>query len=221
LQPELDHVKAIGNARSECLLEAYEFDAQPLSPETIDEILLDAVFNMDSAANTLIGQKSNEMQSARPIPSCYSDTIPEPLELSSWFAEVQHEAKDALHLQLNIRMGREHLASKAKAFALLPSMSQTFNFHGHNTRVNFDSIDKSINVIRRDAPFDEVRKAIEEGIADRVERTSILEKLADLERATDKETGAAKYAAFIAVAANHVQVILPFLPLLMDWAGKL
>jgi hypothetical protein len=104
LQPYLDHVRAIGIARSDCWLKAYKFDGQSLSPTNIDEILRDAAFNMDSAANTLIGQKKNEMQSARPIPGCYSDPIPEPSEVSLLFAEVQRDAKELLRRRLTIQM---------------------------------------------------------------------------------------------------------------------
>jgi hypothetical protein len=225
LQPDLDHVKAIGIARSECWLEAHKLEGQSLSQIDIDEILRDAASNMDCSANALIANKRNEMQSARPIPSCYSDRIPEPSELSSLFAEAQHDAKEQLRRQLTIQMcksrGREQLASKAQASASSPRVNQTINVHGPNARVNLDSIDNSTNVVRQDAPFLEVRKAVEEGVANGIERAAILKSLADLEHATEKESGAAKYAAFIAAAANHMQLILPFLPLLSHWAGNL
>ncbi len=226
LEPELDHLRAIGVARSECWLMAFGLDAKPLTPEAIEKALFDAATHTDSATDALFKQKKNEIQSMRPIPPGFTtQPIPDPLELSSRLAKVQGEAKDQLRQELTIQMyasrSREHLASKAQASASSPSVNQTINIHGPNARVNLDSIDNSTNAVRQDAPFSEVRKAVEEGVANGIERAAILKSLADLELATEKESGAARYAAFIAAAANHMQLILPFLPLLSHWAGNL
>lgn len=136
-----------------------------------------------------------------------------------WHLEIEREmgtaVKEAISRMSNQSATIQNLPKE------VPRVSQTFNLHGHNSRVNFDSVDNSVNMVHQGAPFSEVRKAIEAGLADGLERASILERLRDLEQATDKGSGAAKYAAFIAVAANHMQLILPFLPILMDWVGKL
>jgi hypothetical protein len=100
-------------------------------------------------------------------------------------------------------------------------VNQTFNVHGPNARVNIDSTDNSTNMVCQGAPFSELRKAIESGISDAVERAAVLERLSDLELATDRESGAKRYQAFIASAANHIAIIGPFLPALGHWAHSL
>jgi hypothetical protein len=101
------------------------------------------------------------------------------------------------------------------------SMNQIFNVHGPNARVNIDSTDNSTNTINQGIHFSELRKAIESGVADGVERATILERLADLEAATDSKSGSERYQAFIASAHHHMALIGPFLPALGHWVHAL
>jgi hypothetical protein len=100
-------------------------------------------------------------------------------------------------------------------------VGHTITVHGQNPRVNINSVDNSVNVVRQDSQFSELRKAIESSVSDGIKRATILERLAELERAPDKKSGAERYAAFMAVVADHMTVILPFLPLLHDHIAKL
>jgi hypothetical protein len=70
-------------------------------------------------------------------------------------------------------------------------------------------------------PFSELRKAIESGVSEVVERATILERLSDLEEVTDRESGAERYQKFIAAAANHMTLIGPYLPALGHWVHSL
>jgi len=101
------------------------------------------------------------------------------------------------------------------------SMNQIFNVHGPNARVNIDSTDNSTNIVNQGIHFSELRKAIESGVADGVERATILERLTDLEMATDRESGAKRYQAFIASAHHHMALIGPYLPVLGHWVHNL
>jgi hypothetical protein len=102
-----------------------------------------------------------------------------------------------------------------------PQVSQVFNVHGPNARVNIDSTDNSTNVVHQGVPFSELRKAIESGVSEVVERATILERLSDLEEVTDRESGAERYQKFIAAAANHMTLIGPYLPALGHWVHSL
>jgi len=102
-----------------------------------------------------------------------------------------------------------------------PQVNHVFNVHGPNARVNIDSTDNSTNVVHQGMPFSELRKAIESGVSDGVERAAILQRLSDLEAATDRESGAGKYQAFIAAAADHMTLIGPYLPALGHWVHNL
>jgi hypothetical protein len=102
-----------------------------------------------------------------------------------------------------------------------PQVNQTFNVNGPNARVNIDSTDNSTNIVNQGIPFSELRKAIESGVADGVERATILEKLADLEMATDRESGSKRYQSFIASAHHHMALLGPYLPALGHWVHTL
>lgn len=102
-----------------------------------------------------------------------------------------------------------------------PPVKQTINIHGSNARVNIDSTDNSMNVVHEGVQFSELREAIESAVSDGVERAAILERLSDLEAATDHESGTKKYQAFITAAANHMTIIGPYLPMLRHWVYNL
>ncbi len=134
------------------------------------------------------------------------------------------------HLGIEREMGtsvKEAISRMRQQSALIRNypketpMNQTFNVQGPNARVNIDSVDNSTNVVHQGVPFSELRKAIESGVSDGIGRTAILERLSDLEGATDRESGSKKYQAFIAAAANHMALVGPYLPALGHWVHSL
>lgn len=100
-------------------------------------------------------------------------------------------------------------------------MNHTINVSGSNARVNVNSTDSSTNTVNQGISFAELRKAIEVGVADGVERAAILESLAGLESATDKESGLKRYQAFITSAHHHMALLGPYLPALGHWVHGL
>lgn len=100
-------------------------------------------------------------------------------------------------------------------------VSQTFNLHGPNSRVNIDSVDNSTNVVHQASPFEQIRAALEQGIADGSERARLQQALSDIEASTDRESGTKRYEAFITAAANHMTLLAPFLPILGHWVHNL
>ena len=102
-----------------------------------------------------------------------------------------------------------------------PPRKQTIHIHGSNARVNIDSTDNSMNVVHEGVQFPELRDAIESAVSDEVARAAILERLSDLEAATDHESGTKRYQAFITAAANHMTIIGPYLPILGHWVHNL
>lgn len=100
-------------------------------------------------------------------------------------------------------------------------MNQTFHVTGTNARVNIQSTDNSTNIVHEGTDFAEIRQVIEQGIADGIERTTLLANLKELEAATDRDSGSTKYQAFIASAANHMTLLGPYLPALGHWVHSL
>jgi hypothetical protein len=137
---------------------------------------------------------------------------------SPWHLEIEREmhtsAKEAI---AGLRHQRATVQNRPKEVIV----SQTFNAIGPNSRNNVNSTDNSTNVVHQAAPFAELRQAIASGIADATERAGILESLASLESAPDRESASKRYQQFIAAAADYMTLIGPFLPALGHWVHNL
>jgi hypothetical protein len=137
---------------------------------------------------------------------------------SPWHLEIERE----MHTSVKEAIARlKHQSATIRNRPNEAPMNQTFNVHGPNARVNIDSIDNSTNIVNQGIPFSELRKAIESGVTDGIERATILERLADLEMATDRESGSKRYQSFIASAHHHMALIGPYLPALGHWVHTL
>jgi hypothetical protein len=93
---------------------------------------------------------------------------------------------------------------------------------GNNSRVNVGSTDNSTNVVTNNKLFSDVRHTIASGVSDEASRIALNGALAELEHAQSKDTFAKAYQNFIALAADHIAVLTPFLPaitqLLTQWS---
>lgn len=91
-----------------------------------------------------------------------------------------------------------------------------YNVTGPNTRLNINSIDVSTNVMNQ-APaelFQALREAIQATGAGAADQDQLLARVTDLEQAYGKKSFARSYAEFMALAANHMEVLGPFIPAL-------
>ncbi len=97
----------------------------------------------------------------------------------------------------------------------------TFNLSGTHSRVNIQSHDQSTNVTieNTESVFADMRRVIETGIEPETVRNQILSVLVELEEAKGTNSFAKKYQAFIALAANHMSLIAPFIPALTQMLG--
>ena len=137
---------------------------------------------------------------------------------SPWHLEIEREmhtsAKEAI-----ARLRHQRAAAQNRPKEVV--VNQTFNATGPNARNNVNSTDNSMNVVHQGVPFAELRNAIESGIEDGTRRAAILETLAHLEAAPDRESASTRYQQFIAAAADYVTLIGPFLPALGHWVHNL
>ncbi|MGO9263440.1 MAG: hypothetical protein ACLQBA_00905 [Candidatus Binataceae bacterium] len=90
----------------------------------------------------------------------------------------------------------------------------TFNVTGANSRVNFNSTDQSTNTVITSTLFNEIHKALDDGVQDVAERANLKMLLTSLEAASDQKSFVTKYQRFITAAADHVTILTPFLPAL-------
>ena len=103
------------------------------------------------------------------------------------------------------------------------SVTNIYHVYGHNPRWNTNSTDQSVNSVTMssDEIFVTLRQKIESGVAEGDERNDILEKLKALEKDQNSPSFSKRYTEFMAVAANHIQVICPFIPALTEMLHKI
>ncbi|MDP9262770.1 MAG: hypothetical protein M3O85_00450 [Acidobacteriota bacterium] len=92
---------------------------------------------------------------------------------------------------------------------------------GAHSRVNVGSEDHSVNrsEVTSTQLFEEVRAAVRAAIVDDSEKQEILRRLDELECARDA-SAFQKYNDLIAVAANHMALLGPFIPALTDLVSR-
>jgi hypothetical protein len=98
------------------------------------------------------------------------------------------------------------------------AMNITYNLTGENPRVNINSTDYSINSTNAGPIFGHLVEAIRTGVPDQGLRNQLIGKTRDLESAiADKQRYLQLYKEFMAVVADHVTVIGPFIPALAQY----
>jgi hypothetical protein len=89
----------------------------------------------------------------------------------------------------------------------------TVNINGPNARVNLNSHDHSYNVVTSNNVFADLKQKIKAEIPDSQECSRLLSAVDGMEKNTsDRPAYTAAYQNFIALAANHMTLIAPFLP---------
>ncbi len=88
-----------------------------------------------------------------------------------------------------------------------------YNISGMNAKVNINSIDNSLNIINlsKDELFNNLIDVIKENIENNNE---IINAVEDFKNSVGKKSIIEKYQNFIASVANHMTIILPFIPAL-------
>jgi hypothetical protein len=92
-----------------------------------------------------------------------------------------------------------------------------YNVTGSNSRVNINSTDSSTNVVNIDARqlFQEMRQAVDGAELESGSAEVLRGRIDEMEAAvSDRTTFSQKYAAFVQVAASHMELFAPFLPAL-------
>jgi hypothetical protein len=91
-----------------------------------------------------------------------------------------------------------------------------YNVQGANPRVRVNSLDASVNVVTTSATsvFPQLKQVINDTVPDDDRRAELLSHVEDLERAQGTPSFLERYKAFMAVAADHLTLLSPFLPAL-------
>jgi len=91
-----------------------------------------------------------------------------------------------------------------------------YNLIGPNARVNIQSVDSSANLVEVEPTelFGRIREAIGKSVQDGEMLKKLQEKVTELEKAQGTTGFMARYQEFIALAANHMTLLAPFIPAL-------
>ena len=91
-----------------------------------------------------------------------------------------------------------------------------YNLIGSNARVNIQSSDSSTNVVNVESGilFDTLREAIRKSSLDSTVVQQLIKNVNSMQSAVGTKTFGERYKEFIAVAADHMTLIAPFLPAL-------
>jgi len=95
------------------------------------------------------------------------------------------------------------------------AVTNIYNLTGTQTRVNIQSSDSSVNIssITNEQLFTGIASEIRQHVADDGQRTEMLAKLDALKHADSKTVGE-RYRELISTAADHMNLLTPFMPAL-------
>jgi hypothetical protein len=196
-----DRIKQMIQARVDTLIDGFELYGVPITGELTNYIIREAN-QVHSAATSSVNNlvSAGDMRAgtiAAHIVSRVNVSIP------------------------SIRCQIEERRVKPKMTPQPPSVTNVYHLSGHNSRVNVQSSDQSVNVVvTSDQLFQTIRESIQSGVP--VERQrDILERLKALEQAQDSTIFGVRYTEFITSAANHMTLISPFIPALTELLRKI
>lgn len=117
---------------------------------------------------------------------------------------------------INLEVHVEKINVEGQVTRPRSSSSTVYNLHGPHSRINIHSQDNSINISHQltENLFADMRQVIQANIQDKEERDEILQMLEELQAAKGTNNFTDKYQRFIAAAANHMELLAPFIPAL-------
>lgn len=139
------------------------------------------------------------------------------------FRKNKEEALKALetYIQNVARYERTGEANLNSELFKQSSVKSEYYLHGTHSRVNIYSQDSSMNVSNQSTEhiFADMRQLIQTTIQNEEERSEIIGKLNELEETKGSQSFKQKYQEFISSAANHINLIAPFIPALTEMLG--
>lgn len=97
-----------------------------------------------------------------------------------------------------------------------PTGKVIYNIHGPNARININSQDSSINInnVTEEKLFEDLKQIVSTKISNKDEKSEIIFAIESLEKSIGTNNYLSKYQKFIALVANHMAIITPFIPAL-------
>jgi hypothetical protein len=137
---------------------------------------------------------------------------------SESFEALEAEVRLASHTEIDLLIGRLKADDRKRRGEAAGVARDIFNIVGANARVNLNSQDYSVNILGSDAVFQCLAGAIADRVPDDSTREKALKLCEDLRGSIgDKPAFAMRYGELVALLANHIAVISPFLPALAQF----
>jgi hypothetical protein len=127
-----------------------------------------------------------------------------------------YNALAKVHADVEMFCAKYATEERMQKEAQTPTINYVNTVSGHNARVNIGTHDLSINIANSETIFSELRKAIEANVADKELSGRLVEKTTELEAEIGKPSGWNIYSDLVALGANHMTVIGPFIPALTE-----
>jgi hypothetical protein len=122
-----------------------------------------------------------------------------------------YEGHGPITAHYQVKISRKGLRQASQA------VHNTFNVSGPNSRVNFQSHDASTNTVAVENTFQAIRDCVTQNVAESDLRDRLLSLVERMEAEKNKSGFAKAYADFISCAANHIAILTPLLPALMQF----
>lgn len=196
-----EEVTALTQARLNAILEGYE----------LYEVMIDDQMAVDICDGIMQGV--NQM--------VYSANSPHPtLSPTPQYRELVAQMHGVSAAWVKTQIDRRRLAPKKPE---APSITTIYNVQGDHARWNTNSTDNSVNVVTKSSAefFTTLRERIEAEVTDKAEQKKIVEAIEALQEAHGKPSFVQRYTDFIAVAANHMTILAPFIPALTEMVHKI
>jgi hypothetical protein len=157
------------------------------------------------------------INSGRRVPAhTYYEAVTHKIDRGCTKAEDLWRTAKLLLRRLETVVGDEFAATEEKSE---PGRQVTniYNLHGPNARVNIRSHDSSVNIssLTDEEFFNQLRRTIESSVVE-PDRGLLISEVNALEIANNSPGFAQQYQSFIASAANHITLIAPFIPALTE-----
>lgn len=138
------------------------------------------------------------------------------------FDEVLSETRTKHHNEIDLWV-RNALAKQRREQRMATNITY-YNLNGPNARVLHNSTDLSINIDNSHPIFEGIKSTIQEGVEDERLRTELIAKTAELEaavKAREKPRFIKVYGEWVALAANHMKLLGPWMPAITEYLTKL
>jgi hypothetical protein len=193
-----ERISRLLDARLEGILEGYELYGVPLDEERASRLL--EIIMHDRETLLEFTRTPDKLDIGILTPDAFQSLVDGECDIS----------RASIRLKIERRMMKKNPSN----------VTQVFHLAG-NARVNTNSVDQSVNVVMSSSEeiFANLREVITSGVQGD-EKAEILARLSDLEAAQKSPSVLQLYTEFIAVAANHMTLIAPFIPALTEMLHK-